>query len=106
MAWSSQCPLLGDKTYDGGGKARLLRDNGFYLCSNKIVIEHPFHNVGVGRTLWKKIKDKEMKRCNDHKNNIRITEEGDGTVLVYAEIDLPPKFNELVRDIADVCQKS
>jgi 23S rRNA-/tRNA-specific pseudouridylate synthase len=95
MAWSSQCPLLGDKTYDGGGNARLLRDNGFYLCSNKIVIEHPFYNVGAGRTLWKKIKDTEMKRCNDHKNNIRIAEESDGKVLVYAEIDLPPKFNDL-----------
>ena len=97
MAWSSQCPLLGDKTYDGGGKARLLRDNGFYLCSNKIVIEHPFYNSPQGRPLWKKIKDNEIKRCNDHINNIRITEGSDGQVLVYAEIDLPSKFNELLQ---------
>ena len=38
---------------------------------------------------------KKMKKCNDHKENIRIVEESDGRVLVYAEIDLPPKFNEL-----------
>ena len=95
MAWTGNCPLLGDKTYDGGGPARLLRDNGFYLCSNKIVIEHPFYNSQQGRSMWEKVKEDEMKKCNDHKENIRIVEESDGRVLVYAEIDLPSKFNEL-----------
>lgn len=95
MAWEGNCPLLGDKTYDGGGPARLLRDNGFYLCSNKIVIEHPFYNAPQGRSMWEKVKEDEMKKCSDCKENIRIVEECDGRVLVYAEIDLPPKFHEL-----------
>mmetsp|Transcript_15843 Transcript_15843/g.23989 ORF Transcript_15843/g.23989 Transcript_15843/m.23989 type:complete len:553 (-) Transcript_15843:6-1664(-) len=95
MAWTGNCPLLGDKTYDGGGPARLLRENGFYLCSNKIVIEHPFYNSPQGRSMWEKVKEDEIKKCNDHKENIRIAEESDGRVLVYAEIDLPSKFNEL-----------
>ncbi len=98
MAWTGNCPLLGDKTYDGGGPARLLRDNGFYLCSNKIVIEHPFYNSPQGRSMWEKVKEEEMKKCSDQKdNNIRIAEESDGRVLVYAEIDLPSKFNELTQ---------
>lgn len=92
MAWTGNCPLLGDKTYDGGGPARLLRDNGFYLCSNKIVIEHPFYNSPQGRSMWEKVKADEMKKCSDHKENVRIVEESDGKVRVYAEIDLPSKF--------------
>ena len=96
MAWTGHCPLLGDKTYDGGGPARLLRDNGFYLCSNMIVIDHPFYNSPQGRSMWEKVKEDEMKKWSDHKN-IRIAEESDGRVLVYAEIDLPSKFAELVQ---------
>ena len=45
--------------------------------------------------MWEKVKEDEIKKCNDHKENIRIAEESDGRVLVYAEIDLPSKFNEL-----------
>ena len=92
MAWTSNCPLLGDKTYDGGGPARLLRDNGFYLCSNKIVIEHPFYNSPQGQSLWEKVKEDEMKKCKDKEENVQIVEESDGKVRVYAEIDLPSKF--------------
>ena len=92
MAWTSNCPLLGDKTYDGGGPARLLRDNGFYLCSNKIVIEHPFYNSPQGRSLWEKVKTDEMKKCTEKGGNVQIVEDSDGKVRVYAEIDLPSKF--------------
>jgi hypothetical protein len=96
MAWTGNCPLLGDKTYDGGGPARLLRDNGFYLCSNKIVIEHPFYNSPQGRSMWEKVKEDEIKKFIDQQDNsVRITEESDGRVLVYAEIALPSKFIEI-----------
>ena len=104
MAWTGNCPLLGDKTYDGGGPARSLRENGFYLCSNQIVIEHPFYNSPQGKTLWTKVKEEEIKKCDDHKERIRIAEESDGRVLVYAEIDLPQKFDdvtEMVKDKSD-----
>ena len=97
MAWTSHCPLLGDKTYDGGGKAILLRGNGFYLCSNKIVIEHPFYNSPDGRSTWQTVK-KESE--SEHEGNVRVAEGSDGKVLVYAEIDLPSKFNEFLMHVS------
>jgi len=39
-----KCPIVGDDTYDGGGPAMKLREEGFFLCSNKVTLEHPFYN--------------------------------------------------------------
>jgi len=93
MAWVSNCPLLGDKSYDGGGLARLLRDKGFYLCSNKVTLGHPYYNSPAGRKEWNAKKETILGKMEGD-GNARITEEEDGTVLVHCEIDLPAKFSE------------
>jgi len=101
MAWVSNCPLLGDKTYDGGGLAKTLRDQGFYLCSNKVTLEHPHYNTPEGRKEWNsKKKSILLEECKtEGEGNVggsaaRIAEEDDGTILVHCEVDLPAKFNE------------
>ena len=75
--------------------AKTLRDNGFYLCSNKVTLEHPFYNTPLGRKEWEANKEKLMKenKKGDSDSRVSITEE-DGTVLVHCEIDLPSKFSE------------
>eukprot|EP00571_Detonula_confervacea_P007785 CAMPEP_0172327612 /NCGR_PEP_ID=MMETSP1058-20130122/59922_1 /TAXON_ID=83371 /ORGANISM="Detonula confervacea, Strain CCMP 353" /LENGTH=480 /DNA_ID=CAMNT_0013044693 /DNA_START=267 /DNA_END=1709 /DNA_ORIENTATION=- len=97
MALVSNCPLLGDKAYDGGGLARTLRDKGFYLCSNRVSLEHPYYNTPEGRKEWN-AKKKTILGEIASGNGARITEEEqeDGTllVLVHCEIDLPAKFSE------------
>ena len=99
QAWVGERPILGDKSYDGGGKAKLLRENGLYLCSNKVTLEHPYYNTPQGRKEWNEMKERGVNpiECllRDFGNvNVGATEESDGLVLIHAEIDLPGKFNE------------
>jgi hypothetical protein len=82
--------LLGDKTYDGGGLAIQLRENGFYLCSNRVAIEHPYYNTPHGQSEWAAVRES-LLREKDFAN-AKITEEDDGTVWIQCMIDLPAKF--------------
>ena len=88
------CPLLGDKTYDGGGPAKHLRENGFYLCSNRVSLPHPYFNSIGGKREWMNVR---ASLLGDHKckdgGKYSFTEV-DGRVFFHAEIDLPPKFGE------------
>lgn len=81
------CPIIGDKSYDGAGRAKQLRDEGLFLCSNKVTIEHPFYT------------QTELNINNDSTNQdagrVSFTGE-DETLLVHVEIDLPQKFNCLM----------
>ncbi|KAL3809243.1 hypothetical protein ACHAXA_007067, partial [Cyclostephanos tholiformis] len=94
MAWVSQCPLLGDKLYDGGGLAKTLRDKGFYLCSNRVTLEHPFYNTPQGRSEWA-TKRQALLGVKGECNRVSITEE-DGVILIHCEIDLPSKFQDFL----------
>lgn len=98
QAWVSNCPLLGDKSYDGGGLAKTLRDKGFYLCSNAVTMEHPYYKTPQGRKEWDAKKDTILKEARG--DGVRITEEkdegGNVRVLVHCEIDLPAKFSEFL----------
>ena len=92
----SECPLLGDKTYDGGGLAKTFRDNGFYLCSNRVSLEHPFYNTPQGNKEWNANKQKILGESGEG-GNVLITEEQDGAVLITCEIELPAKFSEMMK---------
>lgn len=95
QAWVHNCPLLGDKTYDGGGLAKNLRDRGFYLCSNRVTLEHPYYNTKQGRKEWEANKGELLGNVASGDYGRAILEEGDdGVVMVHCEIDLPTKFNE------------
>jgi hypothetical protein len=91
QAWVTNCPLLGDKSYDGGGLAIQLRDNGFYLCSNRVSLEHPFYNTPQGKSEWAAMRETMLgeKECG----NVKVTEEEDGSVWIHCKIDLPAKFH-------------
>eukprot|EP00804_Cyclotella_cryptica_P001471 CCRYP_003701-RA/>CCRYP_003701-RA protein AED:0.31 eAED:0.31 QI:0/0.33/0.25/1/0.33/0.25/4/20/268 len=97
MAWVSKCNILGDKTYDGGGLAKLLRDEGLYLCSNKITLEHPFYSTPLGKSHWKADSSllTEDKIVSDE-SIVSLTEDHDGTVLLNIEIALPTKFHKMI----------
>ncbi len=87
MAWARDCPLVGDTKYDGGGDAERLRGRGLFLCSNKVVLNHPYYNTDEGRAEWENLPDSE-KWAN---GMIRLSEDGT-TVEVHASIELPDKF--------------
>lgn len=85
MAYACDCPLLGDKEYDGGGLAKKLREDGFYLCSNEITLEHPYYNTPSGR------KEFDNKSKKNDKDSVYIDEKTN-LVMVQAMIKLPDKF--------------
>jgi len=87
MAWVRGCPLVGDTTYDGEGDALSLRGRGLFLCSNKVVLDHPYYNTEEGRAEWEALPG-DQKWGN---GAIRLSD--DGTSLeVHMSIDLPEKF--------------
>jgi len=93
MAWVRECPLVGDKAYDGGGAAMSLRGRGLFLCSNKVSLEHPYYNTEVGRKKWENLPEEEK-----YQNGmLRLSEDGE-VVEVHASIDLPEKFESFMKN--------
>lgn len=102
MAWVRDCPLIGDKTYDTASESAIhfRQKKGLYLCSNKVVLEHPFYNSVLGRKTWDEIK--EIHENGDNKNDLIengvLRESSDGqTVEVHVSIELPQKFVNLMK---------
>ena len=83
---------MGDKSYDGGGLAKTLRGEGFYLCSNRVTLEYRYYNTPQGRKAWDAKKDTLLGETSDGK--IKIEEDSDGTILLHCQIDLPAKFSD------------
>ncbi|GMH47493.1 hypothetical protein TrRE_jg9039 [Triparma retinervis] len=92
------CPIVGDTEHDGGTESALcFRDNGMYLCSNKVTLPHPtlsslpspppppgapfsFHRSDDGRILlsaalpslpekYQKLMSREEKRVGKHSSS-------------------------------------
>jgi 23S rRNA-/tRNA-specific pseudouridylate synthase len=91
MAWVKYCPIAGDTTYDVGGDSARLRGRGLLLCSNKVLLAHPYYNTVEGRLEWESLSD-ESKWAN---GNLKLSEDG-STVEVHASIDLPNKFQSFL----------
>jgi 23S rRNA-/tRNA-specific pseudouridylate synthase len=90
MAWVCDCPIVGDGEYDGGtAETMRFRERGLFLCSNRIVLEHPFYNSKDGRSVWEAL-DEEKK----YGNNIWLSKAN--RVMVSASIELPEKFESLL----------
>ena len=107
QAWNRECPIIGDKEYDGGADAMDLRGRGLFLCSNKVTLDHPYYNTKVGRKEWDNLPDGE--KWAD--GRIRLSREGShdgggkGTVQVVAEINLPGKFDSFLRSEEERAEK-
>ena len=92
QAWICGRPLLGDKTYDGNDEnAKELRGRGLFLCSNKVVLEHPFYNTRAGREVWDSVSESDKVFEGG-----KLFLEG-GIVKVTASIELPAKFESTLR---------
>lgn len=69
-----------------------MREEGLFLCSNRVTLEHPFYNTKDGQS--KLNEDYLTKKTADA---CHFTEDDDGTVLVNVEIDLPEKFHDMMK---------
>jgi 23S rRNA-/tRNA-specific pseudouridylate synthase len=89
LSWVCRCPIVGDNEYDGGGPAMNLREEGLFLCSNKVTVEHPFYN-GLkedGKAILHRLPEKDQE-------GLWLSPEG--KVMVTATIEIPDKFNSFV----------
>ncbi|KAL3916752.1 MAG: hypothetical protein SGILL_005036 [Bacillariaceae sp.] len=98
MSWVVDSPIIGDNTYDGGGQAMQLRERGLFLCSNRLVLEHPYYNdlEESPQEVYERIDslDKESMWLSDN-----------GKIMVTASIDLPEKFSSFLRHEDERFQK-
>ena len=99
MAMSCDRPLVGDKTYSGNieMKHQFLND-GLYLCSNAVSLEHPYYNTDAGRLEWEAFDETDPRKYAN--GMIRLSDEecddGQKKVLVHVELDLPERFQQLL----------
>ncbi|KAL7513729.1 hypothetical protein ACHAXN_010996 [Cyclotella atomus] len=91
MAWICKCPIIGDSSYDGAGKAIELRKDGMFLCSNKVTLEHPFYSTIDGTSKFNT-----NQSLSSSCDRVSLTQD-DGTVFVNVEISLPQKFRSMMR---------
>mmetsp|Transcript_14943 Transcript_14943/g.41598 ORF Transcript_14943/g.41598 Transcript_14943/m.41598 type:complete len:549 (+) Transcript_14943:139-1785(+) len=91
MAWECNCPIVGDDDYDGGGAAMGLREQGLFLCSNKVTLEHPFYN-----DLEKASGELLSELSETEKGGLWLSSEG--KIMVTASIELPEKFDSFIYD--------
>ena len=90
MAWECGCPLVGDGDYDEGtASAMSFRDRGLFLCSTRVVLEHPFYNNPETFHIWKDEYADKFEQCSVWKSE-------EGRLLMAAEVPLPPKFESLM----------
>ena len=99
MAWACERPLVGDKTYSGNVEMRhQFLDDGLYLCSNAISLEHPYYNTEAGRREWDALDETDPRKYANGMLRLSEKRNDDGLkkVLVHAEIELPGQFQQLV----------
>ena len=94
------CPLLGDKRYDGGSeKAKSFRDLGLFLCASRVSFKHPYYNTDVGKKEWISGdcpgKDSPFIREDKASKNSDI----DFEVVIDAKIELPKKYEDIFSEV-------
>ena len=74
-----------------------FRDQGFYLCSNKVALEHPYYNTPQGKLEWAAKRETILgeKNCG----NVYVKEDDEGAVWIHCKTDLPAKFNDFFAGI-------
>ena len=98
MSWVADSPIIGDNTYDGGGLAMQLRERGLFLCSNRLVLEHPYYNdlEESPHEIFDQLSPLE-------KESMWLS--NDGKIMVTACIDLPEKFSSFIQHEDERFQK-
>mmetsp|Transcript_36913 Transcript_36913/g.42103 ORF Transcript_36913/g.42103 Transcript_36913/m.42103 type:complete len:446 (+) Transcript_36913:3-1340(+) len=93
MALNCDHAIVGDKEYDGNHEGAVkLRGRGLFLCSNKVVLEHPFYNTRAGRGVW----DTMEESSKSFKEGKLWLHQEDDMVIVCVSVELPNKFSELL----------
>jgi len=91
MAWVCKRPLVGDAEYDKNTEsAQKFRDRGLFLCSNKVMLQHPYYNTEMGRQVLEDM-DEESKQ-----EILKQFPMVNSVVMVHGEIELPDKFENLL----------
>lgn len=110
MAWTYGTPIAGDPIYGKPAGEELASSSaiaestkkekryhrGLLLCSNRILLEHPYYNTPEGRRVWKQGLAREQGPQNGSSSSVYYDQTED-LVRVEAAIDLPEKFHKFLR---------
>lgn len=66
-----------------------FQEDGFYLCSTEITLEHPFYNTELGRKEYDSMK---QSKHNSKEDVLVWKDKETDLVMVRAHIPLPEKF--------------
>jgi len=66
-----------------------FQEDGFYLCSTEITLEHPYYNTELGRKEYNSMK---QSKHNSKEDVVVWKDENTDLVMVRAQIPLPDKF--------------
>jgi hypothetical protein len=102
-------PIAGDDRYDGNSpNARRLRERGLCLSATQITLRHPWYNTPAGRREYYDRHGSDQVRRNEDGGKSRnesfgyvwldevVSNGGNGTVMITAEVAIPSKFYGLV----------
>ncbi len=94
MAWICRRPLVGDHIYAGQLQAPRFYRNGLYLCSNGLILEHPYYNSVDGRKDWSSPLIEGADNTG-HTCDV-FMDEHDHVVKVRLEKQIPKRFEKLL----------
>lgn len=107
MAHQFKTPMVGDPIYAKEYIDKVLSNvevldryhRGLMLCSNELVIGHPFYNTPEGREVWYANKFKCINSQNDTTafGKSSLYEDEDGTIMIKTSIELPKKFLKFIK---------
>ena len=79
-----------------------FQEDGFYLCSTEITLEHPFYNTELGRKEFDSMKQTK----HNSKEDVVVWKDKDtDLVMVRAKIPLPDKFKLFTEREASVTSR-
>jgi len=102
--------MVGDDTYDGKSEAaHALRARGLLLCSNRVIMQHPYYNSKKGRQIWvamtKETDDVQHFDSPVEGATVCMKTNKEGMVVVEVEIQLPKTFHYLLREEEEMYYK-
>jgi 23S rRNA pseudouridine1911/1915/1917 synthase len=105
MAHQLGTPMVGDPIYSKDYVDEVLSSaaildryhRGLMLCSNELVIAHPFYNTPEGKEVWKTMPDRRIIPSSQSVHGQSIVYEEDGIVLIKTNIELPKKFLKFLK---------
>ena len=75
-----------------------FRKSGLFLCSRKVLFEHPIYNTPKGTKLWNSCDREQILNNEDSRKCVfvKMQEDGIEKIIVQVSLEYPTKFTALL----------